>query len=306
MHVWLHGSSGAGKTAVATSVLSRLRQEAAVQFVSVNCWEKDTLYEILDQIIAELKVFRAEEHRSSVKMERLQRQLGSRCLLILLDEIDKIAPCERARVLYSLNQLGNTGLICISASLGSFYEMEERIRSRINPRTVAFKPYSAEEIAEILNQRAQVALAQDACPAFLIKRMAAVCNGDSRVAIKTLRNAADVAQRQGHPAIQARDLSAGWNDCQDARMAHVLDGLTEDHRLLYKIAAESQGVLSTALREAYLQRCSQCNRKPVADRTFSAYVNQLVRLGLLTCERARVKGNVRLLKPATCATSAKA
>jgi Cdc6-like AAA superfamily ATPase len=67
----------------------------AVPFVVVNCYERDTLYEVLDHIITELRIVRAEEHRTSVKLERVQRHLGSRCLLVLLDEIDRIAPCER-------------------------------------------------------------------------------------------------------------------------------------------------------------------------------------------------------------------
>jgi len=297
MHVWLHGSSGAGKTAVATSVLTRLREEAGVQFVSVNCWEKDTLYEILDQIITDLRVFRAEEHRTSVKLERLHRQLQGRCLLILLDEVDKIAPVERAKVLYSLDALGNTGLVCISADLASLFDVEERVRSRINPRTIHFTSYRAEDITAILTSRAQQALALDACPAFLLKRIAAVCNGDARVAIKTLRNAAEATDRAGHARIGPKDLAAGWNDSQRIKADQVLTRLTEDHKMLHQIVAEQKEMLSTALWDVYLEKCSQCNRKPLAPRTFSAYVAQLVRLGLFSCERARVKGNVRMLRP---------
>lgn len=86
---------GTGKTAAALSALTRFRKEMAVPFVVVSCYERDTLYEVLDHIITELTIFRAEEHRTSVKLERVQRHLGGRCLLVLLDEIDKIAPCER-------------------------------------------------------------------------------------------------------------------------------------------------------------------------------------------------------------------
>ena len=296
VHLWLHGAPGSGKTATARAVLARIQRETAVPCLVVNCWVRDTLYEILDQIVTELKIFRAEEHRSSVKMERLQRHLGNRCMIILLDEIDRIAPCERARVLYSLDAIGNTGLICISNTLGALCEVEKRIVSRINPRTVSFEPYSAGEAVEILTRRAELALGQNGCPAHLAKRIAAVSNGDARVAIQTLRNAAEAAQRAGHEAIMPSDVSAGWNDAHATTSGQMLANLTEDHRMLCQIARQQKEVLCTALWETYLDRCSQANRKPIAPRTFSAYVNQLVRLGLLTCERARVKGNVRLLR----------
>jgi len=295
-HAWLHGSPGTGKTAAAMSFLARFQKETTALFVVVNCYERDTLYEVLDYIITELKIFRAEEHRTSVKMERLQHYLGGRCLLILLDEIDKVTPCERARVLYTLDALGNTGLVCISASLGALFEMEERTRSRINPRTISFEPYGAEEILQILTRRAGQAFASGVCPAFLLRRIAAVCNGDARIALQALRNAAESAERSGHTSITAADLSGSWNNNGNVKKEQTLAGLTEDHRMLYQGVRDARETLCTALWETYLQRCSQANRNPIAGRTFSAYVNQLVRLGLLTCERARVKGNVRLLR----------
>ena len=299
VHLWLHGTPGSGKTATARAVLARIQQETAVPCLVVNCWVRDTLYDILDQIVTELKIFRAEEHRSSTKMERLQRHLGNRCLVILLDEIDRITPIERARVLYSLDALGNTGLICISNTLGALCEVEERVVSRINPRTVSFEPYSAGEAVEILTRRAQQALARNGCSTHLAKRIAAVSNGDARVAIQTLRNAAEAAQQAGHEAIMPSDISAGWNDAHATKSGQVLADLTEDHRMLCQIVRQQKEVLCTTLWENYLDRCSQANRKPIAPRTFSTYVNQLAQLGLLTCERARVKGNHRLLKVPT-------
>ena len=83
VHACLHGSAGTGKTAAALSALTRFRKETAVPFVVVNCYERDTLYKVLDHIITELRIFRAEEHRTSVKLERVQRHLGGRCLLVL-------------------------------------------------------------------------------------------------------------------------------------------------------------------------------------------------------------------------------
>jgi Cdc6-like AAA superfamily ATPase len=66
--------------------------------------------------------------------------------------------------------------------------------------------------------------------------------------------------------------------------------------MLYQAMAEQKEMLATALWDVYLEKCSRCDRKPLAPRTFSAYVAQLVRLGLFSCERARTKGNVRLLR----------
>ena len=296
VHMWLHGGPGSGKTAVAKAALARLKREVGVDSVLVNCWEKDSLYEILDQMVADLKIFHAEEHRSSVKLDRLKRHLGDRRLIILLDEIDKMPQGERSKALYALDGLGNTGLICVSNTLGSLLGLEERVRSRIHPRTISFDPYSAAEIAEILARRSHLGLVPRACPNHVFKRIARACLADARVAIQTFRNAAESAEQAGRKTVTPSDVRANCSDTQLLRIGQVLARLTEDHRMLYRIVLTRKAVLSTDLWQAYLQDCSGFNRKPIAVRTFSSYITQLTRLCLLTCERARVKGNVRLLK----------
>jgi archaeal cell division control protein 6 len=297
LHLWLYGSPGSGKTAVARVALARMEHEHGISYVVVDCWERRTLYDILDQLIADLKVFRAEEHRVSVKLDRLRRWLGTRALVILLDEVDKIAAPERARVLYGLNSVGNTGLVCISADLESFNELEDPVRSRLNPRLVRFPSYQPKELVDLLANRAQLALAPDGCSLDLLTSIAGVSNGDARVAIQGLRRAAEEAERQCRDRITEDDVLAVSRDAQSIKVARVMAGLTVDHRMIRDLAIERGPSLSTDLWQAYQQRCHRHDRRPVALRTFSDYLNDLVRLELLAAERARVKGNVRSIRP---------
>jgi archaeal cell division control protein 6 len=296
MHVWLHGTPGSGKTSLAKALLEELHQGSTIPHVVVNCWERRTLYEALDQIVTHLRIFRAEEHRISVKLERIRRHLDGRWLMVLLDEIDKIAPAERSRILYNLDALGNVGLICISNNLDALCEVEERVRSRINPATICFDTYSPAQIVDILRERAELALVQGSCPDQVLFRIGRLSAGDARIGIQTLRRAAEEAERACRPRITSGDVESAWRDQQKVKTRRLLAGLTEDHRILRMIVLERKEVLSTDLWEMYLQRCSRHGRRPIALRTFSDYVNDLGNAGLLTRERARVKGNVRLLK----------
>ena len=81
-----------------------------------------------------------------------------------------------------------------------------------------------------------------------------------------------------------------------ARKTHVLNSLTQDHRMFYEIVKQKGKILSGNLWEEYLQRCSQLRRRPLSPRTFSEYANRLVQAGLIASERARVRGKVRLFK----------
>ena len=295
-HVWLHGSPGSGKSLAAKACLARLRSEAGTPLVHVNCWERGTLYEILDQAVADLKIFRAEEHRISAKLERLKRAIGDRRIVFLLDEVDRISPRERAAVLQCLDTMGNSGIVCTSNTLAPLLELEERVRSRINPRVVGFGRYTEDEVLAILTHRSAMGLANDAASEPVLRHIASLCSGDARLAIQSLRNAAEAAERAGRHRIIVDDVLAGWHNSQAVRTAGVLARLTDDHRSIFQLASSRDAVLSTDLWEAYLQECSRRGRRPIASRTFSDYINQLTRLGLLTCERARVKGNVRLLR----------
>ena len=66
--------------------------------------------------------------------------------------------------------------------------------------------------------------------------------------------------------------------------------------MLYEIVKKEGPIQSGDLWHSYLRRCSQIKRKPLASRTFSEYANRLVQAGLISSERARVKGKVRLFE----------
>ena len=297
-HLWLYGRSGTGKTTVARSVLNQMEKEAGIRSVIINCWEKKSLYDILDHIVTELKIFCAEEHRTSIKLDRLQRHLGKRPLLVLLDEIDRIPSQERSRTLYTLNGIGNIGLISVSNTLEAFFDTEERVRSRITPKILAFALYSNNEIEEILQKRIHSGLFPDTCQDACLKQIAKACSGDARVAIKILRNAARYAEQQGHVKIHPADIMHSNHNSRGLKIKQNLAKLNEDHRILYYLISKEKAILSTRLWNAYMNVCNRTQRKPVAERTFSEYISQLNRFGLITFERARIRGNVRLLKTA--------
>ena len=66
--------------------------------------------------------------------------------------------------------------------------------------------------------------------------------------------------------------------------------------MLYEIVKEKGKILSGELWDEYVNRCKKLKRRPLASRTFSDYANRLVQAGLISSERARVRGKVRLFK----------
>lgn len=296
MHLWLYGDPGTGKTATAKCVLKKLQRKSGVKGIHVNCWQHNSLYSILDHITAELRILRAEEQRTARKLERFQGYIKEEPFLLILDEIDKPSPQERASIVYSFCCLPKVGLINISNSVDPLFELDARVRSRLNPVLVAFKAYTSQELTAILTQRAEEALFKGSYETKTLTQIAELAAGDARMALQTLKKAAWLAETDKAAKILDLHVRKAWSSTRQLKTQYLLGKLTRDHRILYEIVRYQGEILSSDLRQLYLLECSRSKRKPIAERTFSDYINDLKRTGLAQVERARVRGKVRLIK----------
>jgi len=293
MNAWIHGKPGAGKTATARWILKKLESEAAIRGIYVNCWENPTFFSVLDCIARDLRMLGAEKLSTSFKLDRLKKHLSNDRLVIVLDEIDQSPPKERNAILYNLHDLPGVGLVCVCNSEHVYFGLEERVQSRLNPTRILFEEYSPEELFNILYRRAQYALAPGAYSEQLLWTIAGLADGDARIAIQTLKNAAYLAENDNHEKLRKHHVHRAWNSAKNMKKVFLLRKLTDHHCLLYELIAKSPGILSGDLWRLYLKKCRATCTKPIAVRTYSQYCNKLVELGLVQAKRAAIQGKVR-------------
>ncbi|MBN2331024.1 MAG: orc1/cdc6 family replication initiation protein [Candidatus Aenigmarchaeota archaeon] len=293
VNCWLYGKSGAGKTASAIHALRKLTEEAGVRGVYVNCWEYPTFFSVLERTAMKLRMLGAEKLSTSFKLERLKRHISGERLVIVLDEIDKPPPKERHAILYNLSGLSKTGLICACNSQHAYFDLEDRIKSRLNPARIHFQEYTQNELFEILLQRARHALATDTCDEGLFHTIAALASGDARIAIHTLKNAAFLAEKDAQDVITNSHVMKAWNSANDLNKTHMVSKLTDHHRLLYELISKNNRILSGELWRQYIETCDSRKIRPIAVRTYSDYCNKLVEFGLVQAKRAAIQGKVR-------------
>lgn len=292
LHVWLYGRPGSGKTAVARYVASQMGHNSQVEVAYVNCWKHPTLFLVLQEIIESLRIVVPDNANSVVKLHRIVSKLGNTPLVLVLDEIDKASPKDRNSIIYALCEVNNIGIVALCNSLDELLSLEDRVGSRFDPAEIRFDPYSTQDITRILEHRARSALREGSWGPAIINRIAELSSGDARVAILTLRNAAQHADLGMAPAITLEDVARGWTNSRQRRIEYLLKKMTAHHRMLYEIVQASGETTSGLLWATYLDRCAVTNLNPIANRTYNIYINTLVGYGLLTKDRANVPGNV--------------
>jgi Cdc6-like AAA superfamily ATPase len=249
--------------------------------VYVNCWQHRSLYGVLQAIIDELKILGAEAQDTNIKMDRIRQALRGRPAVIILDEIDRPMPAQREEIIYGLLSLPKGALACIANGTQTLATMDERVRSRLSPVVIRLSPYSTKELEAILIDRARQALAPNSCTPAVLKRIAAVANGDARVAIQILRQAAAAAEMSGNTKLTTSLVERclrPWRLVQhEARLA----GLSEHEKILFEQVKQHGPLGASELARRYVACCQSRNIRPMARRTFTKYLGRLSAAGLL-------------------------
>lgn len=292
LHVWMSGPPGAGKTLTSRFVIKRLRHESGATGLYLDCFRHNSFFAVLEELLSGLHVLCAQERSASYKLEQVQKHLGDRPLVIILDEIDQVPLRERNAILYHLSTLGRVGIVCIGTSRMPMMHLEPKVLSRLHPVTIGFQPYTVADITTILENRAQAALYPEGWNRRILERIAELSEGDARVAVQTLRSAANIAEGAYAKFIETPHIHRGFASTSDLKRQYILKTLTEHHRLLYQLVRESGPIASRDLRRLYLDGCRERNTDAVAPRTFTQHLGRLAELHLLKADRASFRGRM--------------
>lgn len=293
IHVWIYGKPGTGKTATCKFFLNKMDKEHNIPGLYINCWRNNSFFAILDKIVRELRILGAEKLNTSFKLERFQNYLKNRPFILLLDEIDKLPKKDKNNILYNFCNMGNLGIIAICNDRYVLYGLDKRVKSRLNPQQIKFPVYGEEDLLQILSRKAISSLAPGSYNSSILKEIVRVADGDIRVAIQTLKNAAYLAEKENTSSIEIEHVLKENNSTKKLKNNYILERLTVHHRIFYNLIKENKEILSGKLWEMYLKKCYSKKIKPVALRTYAKYLKKLIEVDLIKSERALVRGKVR-------------
>lgn len=292
LHVLMLGPSGSGKTTVARHVL-RDMAEHGIPTSYINCIETSSLYGVLDRIIVDHRILNADRVNTTYKMEQISKFLRGRPFVIVLDELDRALPKDRLQILYTLSNFGKLVIVGIASKPTFLQALDDHVRSRYSPVVIECQSYEMAALQAIVAQRAQLGVASSSVRPDLAKEIALLSAGDARAAIQALRRAAVNAGQRGGTSITSMDARSGWQNGAELKHAHALSLLNEHQRLLFRLLQWNREMTSKRLIEEYKLECSRHELKPMSQRTFWYYIQEMEAMGLIEGQPVAGRSNPR-------------
>ncbi|GBF08725.1 ORC1-type DNA replication protein 1 [Aeropyrum pernix] len=300
----LYGLTGTGKTAVARLVLRRLEARASslgvlVKPIYVNARHRETPYRVASAI-AEAVGVRVPFTGLSVGevyerlVKRLSRLRG--IYIVVLDEIDFLPKRPGGQdLLYRITRINQelgdrvwVSLVGITNSLGFVENLEPRVKSSLGEVELVFPPYTAPQLKDILEARAEEAfnpgvLDPDVVP--LCAALAAREHGDARRALDLLRVAGEIAERRREDRVRREHVYSARAEIERDRVSEVVRTLPLHAKLvLLSIMMLEDGgrpASTGEIYERYKELTSTLGLEHVTLRRVSGIISELDMLGIV-------------------------
>lgn len=290
-NLFVYGAPGMGKTAAARWVLRDLEENTeGVIPIYVNCWQKNTSFKIFLDICEQMGYKFLQNKKTTELFKIIQKDLNTKAAAFVFDEIDKIEDFE---FLYTLlNEIYRKSIILITNHKETLADMEDRIKSRLMPESLEFKPYTADETFEILQQRARLSIVEGALNEDTLRLItdSAVKRQDIRTGIHLLRESARIAEDESSKRIDITHTEKAISKLENFQIKKSSD-LEEDTRFILGIIKENSDKKIGDIFNAYKTKGGVS-----AYKTFQRKVEKLSKLGFITAKKTCGKeGNTTIL-----------
>jgi len=306
-HALLVGPPGTGKTSVSRFVLKQLSEYSQRPLpIYINCWESPSRFAILSAISSALGELMPRRGIASdeifLRIVEIAKKEG-KVLVVALDEVDRLWAQEgSAPVLYDLCRASElhslkVGVIAITNDASFHLRLDPRVRSSFIQHTLGFRPYSVQQLKEILARRAALAFLPDALGSDVAPLCAAIAfknGGDARVALSLLLSAGKAAERENAPKVQVEHVrqieqpALEQSAVKAERKLAKMDGLDAMIVEIVKSAGEG-GIESGKLYDSLA--------KFAKDRALRMRVDRLIKEGILAAQEGRSgTGRTRIIK----------
>ncbi len=302
-NILIYGKTGTGKTAVIKYTLERLTRKgeeigASIRSSYVNCRMAGTSYRVLAHLCHSVGLEIPFTGLATAEVfDRLKNTVNNRRLLLVcvLDEIDALVRDCGDSILYELTRIneglgtGKLTIIGISNDLKFKDLLDPRVLSSLSEEETVFKPYTALELKDILQERAKTAFIEGRLSdgaINLCSALAAAEHGDARRALDLLRVAGELAEREGVSSVSEDHVRWAQEKIERDRVVEVLATLPLHSKIvvfgvLLLKRSNREDSITGDLFEVYKEICSKLGIDHLTQRRVSGLINELDVVGLI-------------------------
>ncbi len=302
-NILIYGKSGTGKTIVSRFIGNELMEtgrkiSVPISVPYLNCEVTDTQYRILSNLA---KAFGKNVPFTGWPTDKVYNSFKEaadreqQCIIIILDEIDKLIGKNGDNILYNLSRINSelknsrVSIIGISNDLKLTEYLDSRVQSSLGEEKVVFSPYNARQLEDILKQRAELGFKEGVLEEYVIPLCAALAareHGDARRALDLLRVSGEVAERENSDVVTEKHVRKANEKIEADNIAEVVRTLpTQSKLLLYSvILLDERGEKTITTGEVYTtykRLCKAVSMDVLTQRRISDLISELDMLGIL-------------------------
>ncbi|MFC1761793.1 Cdc6/Cdc18 family protein [Planctomycetota bacterium] len=277
-HQAIFGAKGSGKTLITRYLQRIMNSETKLNVIYANCRKHNTSFKIFAYF---LDVQARGASLSELYNRFCQNYQGN--TVVILDEIDLMSPKDKRReILYFLSRSKNPYMVIMLSNNHRFLlELDDSTKSSLQPKAIYFKNYDAEQLQDILRDRAKHGLQR--WDDGMLARIAALAtkrtHSDARVAIKTLF----------YSALEAyQDTESCFEQARRDVIVEVFNNLSGPLLFILQAITTSKSDFAKEIYQKYKKVSASHREKPFSYVHYYANLSYLQSMGLVALIATKV------------------
>ena len=324
-NLFIYGKTGVGKTSCVRYVIEEVKSipNTRAHISYVNCRVYNSRYRVFNKIISDHMPTYAKRGYGAVELyEKLRNWIeeDNKILVVVLDEIDVVKDLDD--LIYTLTRInsdikaGGVTMVGISNKVSFKDFLDPRSLSSLYETEIVFSNYNANDLYEILSDRASLGFKKGAISDEILKFIAASArgeSGDARLALKILSRAGELSEDANMSKIELEFAQKAAKVAEDDVVYEVVSTLPEHQKLvLYSIALLTQGggaykklmdgvdtyLFSGEVYNRYKSISESIHKEPKGERWYRKYLYELEMQGLIAAYASGkgIRGHTKLIK----------